>query len=432
MTTATAARTPQALNKLMFVKLMPLLIIAYILSFLDRTNIALAKHHLDVDLGISAAAYGLGAGLFFLTYALSEIPSNLIMHKVGARFWIARIMVTWGLLSAGMAFVDRPIAFYSVRFLLGVAEAGFFPGMILYLTYWFPWAQRGRIVAMFMLAIPLSSVLGAPVSTTILGTSVLGLKGWQTMFLLEGIPAVILGIVVFFRMTDRPALASWLSADEKATLQQALDRDVAAPGKGHLEGLGPAMANPQVWRFAIVYFGVIMGNYGLGFWLPQIVKGLGGLTNVQTGWLTALPYLLGAIATVLWGRHADRTQERVWHFVLPASLASASFLTAALVPSPAVQFAALCTGTVGVTCAAPMFWAFPTRFLRASAAAGGIALINSVGNLAGYAGPSIMGFMKEATGAYGGGLLALAASAGVAALLALELHGKRSVSEAAP
>jgi ACS family tartrate transporter-like MFS transporter len=331
-----------------------------------------------------------------------------------------------------MSLVTTPMAFYVVRFLLGVAEAGFFPGMILYLTYWFPWAQRGRIVALFMLAIPLSSVLGAPVSTALLETSIFGLKGWQTMFLLEGIPAVVLGIVVFFRMTDRPAVAGWLSDQEKATLQRALAADTPSGGTGHLTGLAAAFTSLQVWRFALVYFGVIMGNYGLGFWLPQIVKGLGGLTNAQTGWLTALPYLLGAIATVFWGRHADKTQERVWHFVLPASLASASFLTAALVPNPAVQFAALCAGTVGVTCAAPMFWAFPTRFLHASAAAGGIALINSVGNLAGYAGPSIMGFMKEATGAYGAGLLALAASAGVAALLALDWRANRRAREAAP
>jgi len=413
-------------------RLIPFMGLLYFTAYLDRVNVGFAALTMNQDVGLSAAAYGLGSGIFFIGYFLFEIPSNLILEKVGARRWIARIMVTWGLLSASMALVTTPTAFYVVRFLLGVAEAGFFPGMILYLTYWFPWAQRGRIVAMFMLAIPLSSVLGAPVSTAMLGTSILGLKGWQTMFLLEGLPAVILGIVVFFRMTDRPGVASWLEADEKATLQRALDRDAPAPGKGHLEGLGPALANPQVWRFALVYFGVIMGNYGLGFWLPQIVKGFGGLSNTQTGWLTALPYLLGAIATVFWGRHADKTQERVWHFVLPAGIASAGFLTAALVPDPAIQFTALCAGTVGVTCAAPMFWAFPTRFLRASAAAGGIALINSVGNLAGYAGPSIMGFMKEATGTFAGGLLALAASVGVAALLALELRGKRSVREAAP
>ncbi len=413
-------------------RLLPFMGLLYFTAYLDRVNVGFAALTMNQDVGLSAAAYGLGSGIFFIGYFLFEVPSNLILEKVGARRWIARIMVTWGLLSAGMAFVDSPMAFYVVRFLLGVAEAGFFPGMILYLTYWFPWAQRGKIVAMFMLAIPLSSVLGAPLSTALLGTSVFGLKGWQTMFLLEGLPAVILGIVVFFRMTDRPAVANWLSADEKATLQRAMDRDPSASGKGHLEGLGAALANPQVWRFALVYFGVIMGNYGLGFWLPQIVKALGGLSNVQTGWLTALPYLLGAVAMVLWGRHADRTQERVWHFVLPASLAAVSFLIAAVVSDPAVQFAALCAGTVGVICAAPMFWAFPTRFLRASAAAAGIALINSVGNLAGYVGPSVMGFMKEATGAYGAGLLALAASAGVAALLALDWRGKRAAPEAAP
>jgi ACS family tartrate transporter-like MFS transporter len=413
-------------------RLIPFMGLLYFTAYLDRVNVGFAALTMNQDVGLSAAAYGLGSGIFFIGYFLFEAPSNLILEKVGARRWIARIMVTWGVLSAAMSLVNSPMAFYVIRFFLGVAEAGFFPGMILYLTYWFPWAQRGRIVAMFMLAIPLSNVLGAPVSTALLGTSIFGLKGWQTMFLLEGIPAVILGVVVFFRMTDRPSLAGWLTADEKATVERALAADAPAAGKGQLTGLAAAFSSPQVWRFALVYFGVIMGNYGLGFWLPQIVKGLGGLTNVQTGWLTALPYLMGAIATVLWGRHADRTQERVWHFVLPASLASVSFLTAALVPNPAVQFAALCAATVGVICAAPMFWAFPTRFLHASAAAGGIALINSVGNLAGYAGPSIMGFMKEATGAYGGGLLALAAAAGAAALLALEVRGKRAVPEAAP
>ena len=410
-------------------RLVPFMGLLYFTAYLDRVNVGFAALTMNQDIGLSAAAYGLGSGIFFIGYFLFEVPSNLILEKVGARRWIARIMVTWGVLSAAMAMVTTPMAFYVLRFLLGVAEAGFFPGMILYLTYWFPWAQRGRIVALFMLAIPLSSVLGAPVSTYLLGTSVFGLKGWQTMFLLEGLPAVILGVVVFFRMTDRPAVADWLDAGEKATLQRALDRDAPAPATGHVTGLMAALSNPQVWRFALIYFSVIMGNYGLGFWLPQIVKGLGRLSDVQTGWLTALPYLLGAVATVFWGRHADRTQERVWHFVLPASLASAGFLTAGLVADPAIQFAGLCVATIGVICAGPMFWAFPTRFLRAAAAAGGIALINSVGNLAGYAGPSIMGFTKEATGAYGAGLLVLAAAAAVAALLAIEWRGR---AKAAP
>jgi ACS family tartrate transporter-like MFS transporter len=319
-----------------------------------------------------------------------------------------------------MALVQGPVSFYVVRFLLGVAEAGFFPGIILYLTYWFPWAQRGRIVAMFMLAIPISSVVGAPVSTALLGTSVFGLAGWQTMFLLEGLPAVILGVVVFFVMTDRPALAGWLSAEEKTVLEAAIARD-HTPAPDHLHALKAAFARPQVWGFALVYFGVIMGNYGLGFWLPQIVKGFGGLSNVQTGLLSALPYLLAVPAMYLWGRHSDRTGERLWHFVIPATLAAASFLAAGLALDNTVRFAALAVGTVGVSMAAPMLWAFPTRFLRGAAAAGGIALINSIGNLAGYVGPSLMGFLKQATGAYGAGLLALAASLAMAAVLALAI-----------
>ncbi len=418
-----SARETKVLRKIAL-RLLPFMGLLYFTAYLDRVNVGFAALTMNRDIGLSAAAYGLGSGIFFIGYFLFEIPSNLILEKVGARRWIARIMITWGVLSAAMAFVRGPTSFYGVRFLLGVAEAGFFPGMILYLTYWFPWARRARIIAMFMLAIPLSSVVGAPVSTALLGVSVLGLHGWQTMFLLEGIPAVLLGIAVIFLMTDRPAAAAWLTADERAVLQAALDRE-AQPAAGHVHGLAAAVRSPQVWRYALVYFGVIMGNYGLSFWLPQIVKGFGGLTNQQTGWLTALPYLVAAVAMYLWGRHSDRTGERVWHFGLPAALASAGFLLAAMAHDPSIQFAGLSAATIGVCCAAPMLWSFPTRFLRASAAAGGIALINSVGNLAGYAGPSIMGFMKEATGDYSGGLMVLAVSLGLSVLLAAEFRRNR-------
>jgi MFS transporter, ACS family, tartrate transporter len=411
-------------------RLLPFMGLLYFVAYLDRVNVGFAALTMNADVGLSEAAYGLGAGIFFIGYFLFEVPSNLILEKVGARRWIARIMVSWGVLSGAMAFVWDPWSFYVVRFLLGAAEAGFFPGMILYLTYWFPWAERGRIVAMFMMAVPLSSALGAPVSTAILGTSLFGLAGWQTMFIVEALPAVVLGVVVFFVMTDRPAVAGWLSAEEKAALQRAMDRDAPSAGSGHLEGLGAAFANPQVWRFAAVYFLTIMGNYGLGFWMPQIVKGFGGLTNFQTGLLTAGTYFVAAAAMFLWGRHADRTQERVWHFVLPAAAGAAGFLTAALAPDPPLKFAGLALATVGVSCALPMFWAFPTRFLRATAAAAGIALINSIGNLAGYAGPSLMGVAKEASGAYGAGLLVLAISVGLAAVLALEIRDRRAVASA--
>jgi MFS transporter, ACS family, tartrate transporter len=416
--TAQAAET-RVLRKVAW-RLIPFMGLLYFVAYLDRVNVGYAALTMNQDIGLSAAAYGLGAGIFFIGYFIFEVPSNLILERVGARRWIARIMVSWGVLSASMAFVNGPTSFYIIRFLLGVAEAGFFPGMILYLTYWFPWAQRGRIIAMFMLAIPLSSVIGAPISTALLGTSVLGFKGWQTMFLLEGLPAVVLGVVVWFYLTDKPAQAKWLTADERDVVQRALARDTKGATEHHVHGLAQAFSNPQVWRFALVYFGAVMGNYGLGFWLPQIVKGFGGLSNVETGLLTAAPYLAATVVMYLWGRHADATNERVWHFVAPAGIAAAAFAAAAAYPDPTIQFAALAVATISVSACVPMFWAFPTKFLRASAAAGGIALINSVGNLAGYAGPSVMGSLKESTGVHTSGLIALAVAMAFAALLAVE------------
>lgn len=409
-------------------RLLPFLGLLYFTAYLDRVNVGFAALTMNRDIGLSAAAYGAGAGIFFIGYFLFEVPSNLILEKVGARRWIARIMVSWGVLSAAMAFVNGPISFYVVRFLLGVAEAGFFPGMILYLTYWFPWAQRGRIVAAFMLAIPLSNVLGAPVSTAILDTSLFGLAGWRTMFLIEALPAIILGFVVLLWMADRPAAARWLSDPERTILQRALDRDHLPTDDGHLHGLRHALASARVWRYGFVYFGAVMGSYGLGFWMPQIVKGFGGLSNVQTGFITAGPYLLAAIGMVLWGRHADRTGERLWHFILPCLLAASGFLLASQVNDPLVQFGGLTLGAIGVNGACSAFWALPTRFLRGTAAAGGIALINSVGNLAGYIGPSVMGFLKERTGAYGAGILALSVALLCAALLAPEWARRPSVA----
>jgi ACS family tartrate transporter-like MFS transporter len=411
-------------------RLVPFLGLLYFVAYLDRVNVGYAALTMNRDIGLSAAAYGLGAGIFFIGYFLFEVPSNLILEKVGARRWIARIMITWGVLSAAMALVTGPTSFYVVRFLLGVAEAGFFPGMILYLTYWFPAEQRGRIVAMFMLAIPISSVVGAPVSTALLDTSVFGLKGWQTMFLLEGAPAILMGVAVLLWLADKPATAKWLNPEERVVLQAAVDRDAADHEHHHLHGLGAALKSPRLWRFAFVYFGVVMGLYGLGFWLPQIVKGFGGLSNQQTGLITAAPYLLAAVVMYLWGRHSDRTGERTWHFVIPAGVAAAGFLIASQLADPVAQFAALTMAAIGVNAALPMFWALPTRFLRGAAAAGGIAMINSVGNLAGYLGPSVMGVLRERTGGYGAGLLALAASLAVAALLAVELRRSRAPATA--
>lgn len=405
-------------------RLVPFLGLLYFTAYLDRVNVGFAALTMNADIGLSSAAYGMGAGVFFIGYFLFEVPSNLILEKVGARVWIARIMVTWGVLSAAMAFVQGPTSFYVVRFLLGVAEAGFFPGIILYLTYWFPWAERAKIVAAFMIALPLSSVVGAPVSTALLDTSVFGLKGWQTMFLLEGLPSIVLGVVVFFRLADKPAAATWLTAAEKAVLQTALDRD-RAPHQDHLHSLAAVFRKPQVWAFCVVYFGLAMANYGLGFWLPQIVKGFGGLSNVQIGLLSALPALISCFAMFFWSRHSDHSGERLWHFVIPSATAALAFLLAAQTLGAPVQFLALAVATVTLNCAIPMFWSLPTRFLRGAAAAGGIALINSVGNLAGYFGPTVMGLVKEATGLYGGGLLVLAAGMAVTAGLALAIGRQR-------
>lgn len=407
----------QVLRKVAW-RLLPFMGLLYFTAYLDRVNVGFAALTMNRDVGLSAAAYGAGAGIFFIGYFLFEVPSNLILEKLGARRWITRIMLSWGVLSCAMALVQGPMSFYAVRFLLGLAEAGFFPGMILYLTYWFPWDQRAKIVATFMLAIPISSVVGAPVSTAILDTHLFGLKGWQTMFLLEGLPAIVLGFVVWFRMADRPAVAKWLSDAERAVLQTAIDRD-HAPHPDHLHALRAAFARPQVWGFGVMYFGVAMANYGLGFWLPQIVKGFGGLSNLQTGLLSALPYLLSVFAMVLWSRHSDRTGERKLHFALPAAFAAVCYLAAGLITDNAIRFAALTLGAVATHMAVPMLWSLPTRFLRGAAAAGGIALINSVGNLAGYVGPTVMGFMKQATGVYGGGLLALAAGLLMSAALTM-------------
>jgi ACS family tartrate transporter-like MFS transporter len=379
-------------------RLVPFLCLLYFVAYLDRVNVGFAALTMNQDIGLSTAAYGLGAGIFFIGYFFFEAPSNLILEKVGARRWIARIMITWGLISACMALVQGPTSFYVVRFLLGVAEAGFFPGIILYLTYWFPHDQRGRIVAMFMLAIPISSVVGAPISTALLDVSVFGLEGWQTMFLLEAAPAVILGFVVLFWLADRPADARWLTPQERAVLQGALDREAAVVEPHHLHGFWAAARSPRLWRFALIYFGLVMGNYGLGFWLPQIVKGFGGLSNAQTGLITAFPYLLAVVAMYLWGRHSDRTGERVWHFVLPAGVASLGFLLASQATGPVVQFTGLAIAAVALNAAAPMFWGLPTRFLRASAAAGGIAMINSVGNLGGFIAQNAVPIIKDRTG----------------------------------
>ena len=395
-------------------RLIPFLGLLYFVSFLDRVNVGFAALTMNADIGLSASAFGLGAGIFFIGYFLFEIPSNLILQRVGARRWIARIMLTWGVISMAMAFVTGPASFLAMRFLLGVAEAGFFPGIILYLTYWFPASERGRIIGAFMIAIPLSNVVGAPLSTMLLDMPLFGLSGWQTMFIVEGLPAVLLGLAVALWLPDGPADARWLTPEEKRTLQRLIDAERPAHGGARLRD---AMTSGRVWLFAAIYFGLVTGLYGLGFWAPQIVRGLGTLSNREVGLLTAIPYLVAALVMVFWGRHSDARGERVWHVAIAALLGAAGFVVSAYVADPVVSLAALTAGAVGIYSAVPVFWTMPTAMLSGTAAAAGIALINSIGNLAGYVAPFAIGRLRDVTGSYSAGLLVLAAGMLLAALL---------------
>jgi ACS family tartrate transporter-like MFS transporter len=406
-------------------RLIPFLGVLYFISFLDRVNIGFAALTMNQALGLTATEFGTGAGIFFLGYILLEVPSNLVLDRVGARYWIARIMITWGFVSAAMAFVTGPASFYALRFLLGLAEAGFFPGIILYLTYWFPAPYRARIVAAFMVAIPISTVVGAPISTWLLGIERLGLAGWQWLFIAEGLPAVIAGIAVLFWMQDRPDRARWLTEAEREWLVRTLEAERAERAVRHGESLRTTLTSVRTWGFGFIYFGIVFAVYGLNIWFPQIVKGFGGLSNERVGLLVALPYLFAAIAMILAGRHSDRTGERALHVAIPAFAGAIGLAASAwFIHTPALAYGALALGTVGTYAAFPAFWAMPTAMLSGASAAGGIALINAVGNSAGYFGPFLVGYAKDRFGGFEYGMMMLAAFLVAAAILALAVGGR--------
>jgi ACS family tartrate transporter-like MFS transporter len=396
-------------------RLLPLLGFCYLLNYVDRVNVGFAATRMNPDLGLTATAYGLGAGLFFIGYFFFEVPSNVILHKVGARIWIARIMITWGLVASSTAFVTGPIGFYIVRFVLGFAEAGFFPGIILFLTYWFPRAVRAKVVALFFLAVPLSSVFGAPISTLIIqnGDGVLGFEhGWRFMFFVEGIPAVIFGVVVLFLLPDRPSKARWLAPSEAAAMEAviAAEDEKQVP---HGTGLRDALTDRRVIAMSIVYFGVVFGVYVLGFFLPTVIAGFAQqfgtkLSLFQEGLVTAIPYAIASVVMVLWSRHSDATGERRWHVALPAFVGAAAIAVALLFNSPYLIMAAITVTACGVFAAIPVIWQIPPKFLTGVGAAAGIALINSFGNLSGFAGPYLAGWLKDLTGAFQAGMLAVA------------------------
>jgi len=389
-------------------RLIPFLVLAYFLSYLDRVNLGFAALTMNKELNFSPTVFSWGAGIFFIGYFLFEVPSNLALEKFGASRWIARIMITWGIISALMAVVSGVWSFYGVRFLLGVAEAGFFPGIILYLTYWYPAEYRARFLAAFAVAVPVSTVIGAPVSGLLLGLDgAMGLQGWQWLFIIEGVPSVLLGIVTWFYLTDRPAKADWLSAEQKAWLAAKLESEVAAKEAATHLTLGQALSSPKVIALSLVYFGFVAALYGMQFWLPTIVKAF-GFSNAQTGFVIAVPYLFGTVAMILWAQHSDATRERVMHVGAPLLLTAAALGFCGYVTDPMTTMVVLTVAAIGVFCTFGVFWTLPTAWLSGTAAAGAIALINSIGNLAGFAGPYLIGWVKETTGSTSTGLFVLA------------------------
>jgi ACS family tartrate transporter-like MFS transporter len=411
-------------------RIVPFVMLLYFIAFIDRVNIGFAALTMNKDLGFSPTVFGFGAGIFFLGYFLFEVPSNLILDKVGARIWIARVMITWGLISGAMAFVQGSTSFYVLRFLLGAAEAGFFPGIILYLSFWFPARQRAAVTAIFMAAAPLSTVLGSPLSGALLEMhGLLGFSGWQWMFIIEAIPALILGVVVLFYMTDRPEQAKWLSDEERNWLVTTMNAEAAKKAGKASHSVWRGLADLRVIALSLVYFGTSAGLYTLGIWAPQIIKEF-GLTSMQVGFLNALPGVVAVVAMVLWARHSDRSGERTWHVVGACLLASFGLVLAGFAGSVIAVLLALTLVNVGISSAKPPLWSMPTMFLSGSAAAAGIATINSIGNLGGFVGPAMIGWIKDLTGSFRGGLFFVAGLLVLSAVLTLVLARSQRASGA--
>ncbi|MEI7293894.1 MFS transporter [Paraburkholderia tropica] len=420
---ASAGAPPSAFEEATYRKvawrLTPLLMLCYVVAYLDRVNVGFAKLQMSAALNLSDAVYGFGAGIFFIGYFLFEVPSNVILHRVGARIWIARIMVTWGLVSILTMFVTTPTMFYVMRFLLGLCEAGFFPGIILYLTYWYPAHRRGRMTTWFMTAIALSGVIGGPVSGWILKAfdGANGWQGWQWLFLLEGLPSVIVGVLVFFVLDDRIGNAKWLTPDERALLE----RNIAAEDATKEDPpLVTVLTSPRVLLMSLTYFSFVMGLYGVSFWLPTIIKATGVKDALAIGLLSAIPFAAAVIGMVLVAKSADRRRERRWHIAIPAAVGALGLvLSVTWAHDTALAMAALTLATFGILTTLPLFWSLPTAWLVGTGAAAGIALINSIGNLAGFLSPYAVGWLKQATAANDSGMYMLAAFMILGGLLAL-------------
>jgi ACS family tartrate transporter-like MFS transporter len=385
-------------------RLVPFLFLLYIFAYLDRINVGFAALQMNEALGFSAATYAFGAGIFFVSYFLFEIPSNVILARVGARRWIARIMITWGLVSASMMFVRSASAFYALRFLLGLAEAGFFPGIIYYLTRWVPAHERAQTIAAFITAVLIAGVIGGPISGALLSVEGAGLAGWQWLFLLEGLPAILLGFVVLRVLPDGPEDARWLSEAEARALVARLD-DEARSRAPAVHTTAGALTNGRVWLLAAVYFTIPVALYALGFFLPQIIRASFGGSNFAVGLLSAIPYIVGVAGMLLVGRHSDRTGERRWHVAIAGATCGAGFIATAFVHGTVPAIVAISIAMLGLASMFGPFWTLATSFTRGMGAAAGIALINSVGNLGGFAGPYALGYIKDATESFSMGLL---------------------------
>jgi D-galactonate transporter len=403
-------------------RLLPLLIACFLVAYLDRVNIGFARLQMIGDLGFSETVYGLGAGIFFIGYSLFEVPSNLILHKVGARVWIGRIMITWGLVSAAFMFVTTPWMFYGLRFLLGVAEAGFFPGIILYMTYWYPASRRARMTTLFMSAIPISGILGSPVSGWIMNTfqGTQGWHGWQWLFLLEAVPSLILGIVVLAYLDNSIRAAKWLTEDEKRVLERRIEEEHT--GKVVHPSLAAVFADRRLWRMCFIYFTCAIGQYGLTFWLPVLMQAAGVKGVLSIGLFTAIPFSAGLVSMIYLGRSSDRTKARRWH-VAGALIGGALALTASALAGGHTALAIVCltVAAIGILPAAPLFWNLPTAFLTGTAAAAGIATINSVANIGGFVSPTVVGWLRDVTGSTQAGMVAVSATLIAGGIVALSV-----------
>ncbi|MDQ1077953.1 MFS transporter [Pseudoroseomonas cervicalis] len=417
-------RSEDGLYRKVAFRIMPLLVLCYVIAYLDRVNVGFAKLQMSQDLGFSETVFGLGAGIFFLGYFFFEVPSNIVLHRVGARLWIARIMITWGILSALFMFVQTPWQFYVLRFLLGAAEAGFYPGVILYLTYWFPSNRRGKMFAIFQAGSPVAGIFGNPLSGWIMdyfdGWN--SWAGWQWMFLIEAIPAVLLGIVVIAMLDNRVQDAKWLSQSEKDILARNIEAD--ASGKSGSHSLRAVFADWRVWLMCLIYFSFVMGQYGLTLWMPTLVRASGVTGNFNIGLLSAIPFICAIIAMVVFSRSADRHRERRWHLVIPALLGAVGFVVAATASSTTIAIIFLSMAAAGVLACAPLFWSLPTAFLTGAAAASGIAVINSVANLAGFASPYMIGVVRDLTQSTELGMYVLAGFLVLGAALVLSVPGR--------